>query len=82
MECDSDSSMADNGELGFSGIATLDQCEEKCNGVSELFAFGTNDYGNPRCSGDGCSCLCETAAKDGSCKITGHHGFRLYISAG
>ena len=78
MECTGD----EQGYVSPNGIVTIDQCADKCKGVSELFAYGTNDYGTDRCSGGSCNCLCETAAKDGSCKITSHEGYRLYIYAG
>ena len=56
-----------------------EKCAEICYGVSTMFAFGTNDYGNPRCNKDGCTCLCETAAtSDGTCNIQDNTGYRLY----
>ena len=64
------------------GKMTIDQCAERCNGLSDLFAFGTNDYGTPRCSGGKCKCLCETSSNDGKCQITNHDGYRLYIHTG
>ena len=74
MEC----SGAEQGQ----GKMTIDQCSEKCTGISDMFAFGTNDYGTPRCSDGKCQCLCETASKDGTCQITDHAGYRLYINTG
>ena len=55
------------------------QCANECNGLSTMFAFGTNDFGVDRCDGNGCKCLCETsAADDGTCDSVQHKGYRLY----
>ena len=55
------------------------ECANACKGVASMFAFGTNDFGVPRCDGNGCQCLCETAAADdGSCDSVQHKGYRLY----
>ena len=44
-----------------------------------MFAFGTNDFGVTRCYSDGCTCLCETGAKDdGTCDTVNHNGYHLY----
>ena len=54
-------------------------CAKMCQGISTMFVFGTNDYGNDRCYDGGCKCLCETAAKsDGTCNKVSHNGYRLY----
>ena len=61
------------------GKMTIDQCSEKCTGISDMFAFGTNDYGTPRCSGGKCNCLCETASGyDATCEQVDHVGYRLF----
>ena len=58
---------------------SIDECAKTCNGVASMFAFGTNDFGVTRCYSDGCTCLCETGAKDdGTCDAVDHSGFRLY----
>ena len=61
-------------------IKTVEACAKKCNGRSSMFAFGTNDFDNPRCDSDGfCKCLCETGAtKEGFCHQSFHSGYRLY----
>ena len=63
----------------------IEYCADRCKGISSMFAFGTNDYGNPRCYTEnkypnkGCNCLCETGAKsDGTCSHSSHSGYRLY----
>ena len=45
-----------------------------------MFAFGTNDFGTPRCDSNGfCKCLCEIGAtKEGFCHQMPHNGYRLY----
>ena len=58
---------------------SIDKCASECEGVASMFAFGTNDFGNNRCSGNGCMCLCETSAtKEGTCTSVNHKGYRLY----
>ena len=57
----------------------VDDCAALCNGVSSMFAFGTNDFGTSRCYVDGCRCLCETSATaEGTCTTVDHNGYRLY----
>ena len=68
-------------EYGFDErIEKVEECANKCNGLSSMFAFGTNDFGNPRCDSDGfCKCICETGAtKEGFCHQMSHSGYRLY----
>ena len=44
-----------------------------------MFIFGTNTFGNQRCSSLGCQCSCETSAtNEGTCNIIDNNGFRLY----
>ena len=59
-------------------VPSIRDCAAACKGRSSMFAFGTNDYGNSRCSNDyskltwrlrpelkvvlKCQCLCETSA--------------------
>ena len=57
----------------------IDNCASQCNGVASMFAFGTNDFGEPRCYNNGCRCLCETSATaEGTCNKVNHKGYRLY----
>ena len=60
--------------------ATLDDCAKSCEGLSSMFAYGTNDYGKTRCYKNGtCTCLCETIAdRNGTCTQFSHNGYRLY----
>ena len=58
---------------------SIDKCAKACKGVASMFAFGTNDFGVPRCYADGCTCLCETGASDdGTCSMVDHKGYHLY----
>ena len=74
QECDSD-------ELG-GYVKTLHQCALNCQGISSMFAYGTDDFldqGKKKCSEKGCPCLCETIAKqDGTCDVIENKGYRLY----
>ena len=65
-------------ETIFHSIPTIDECADKCEGISELFAYGTNDYGSDTAQ----SCSCEIVAKDGTCKTKQTNGYRLYIYSG
>ena len=68
-------------EVGGGSFSDVNDCAEACKGKSSMFAFGTNDFGTTRCySGNnkGCSCLCETSATNGNCKVVSHSGYRLY----
>ena len=67
-------------EYGYNEtIASVEECANKCRKSSSMFAFGTNDFGVPRCDNNGCQCLCETAAADdGTCDSVQHKGYRLY----
>ena len=68
-------------EYGYNEtIASVEECANKCRESSSMFAFGTNDFGSPRCiKGGVCKCLCETSStKQGSCNQIDHKGYRLY----
>ena len=66
-------------EISKGRMVSPGECGSACNGVASMFAFGTNDFGVPRCDGNGCQCLCETAAADdGTCDSVQHKGYRLY----
>ena len=54
-------------------------CANECRNRASMFIFGTNDFGNDRCSEHGCSCSCETSATpDGTCTTVSNSGYRLY----
>ena len=55
-------------------------CAKACSGKASMFAYGTNQFGNNRCSSDGnCRCLCEIASANGECtKQVQHTGYNLY----
>ena len=58
---------------------SIEECAYSCKGISSMFIFGTNDYGDERCWDDKCTCICETAAADdGTCNQIGHKGYRLF----
>ena len=62
-------------------VSSIGGCAAACKGLSSMFTFGTNDYGNARCtnSNSKCQCLCETSASsDGTCEEVHHTGYRLY----
>ena len=61
-------------------IDSKEGCANECNiHDASVFAFGTNDFGSPRCNEKGCYCLCEPAANtDGTCDRVSHAGYNLY----
>jgi hypothetical protein len=59
-------------------FSDVGDCARACKGVATMFAFGTNEFGDPRCNTDGCSCYCETSARGGNCNVESHNGYRLY----
>jgi hypothetical protein len=70
----------DEGEEIDAGVLnSITDCASTCRGISTLFAFGTNDFGNIRENGGGFRCLCETIASDkGKCNQVEHKHYRLY----
>ena len=50
-------------EKGIGMVPTLMECANGCEGESSMFLYG---FG-PKCSADGCWCVCETGAEDGRC---------------
>ena len=77
--------MADKTECDGSEISKgiqpdLKSCAQSCRGISSMFIFGTNDFGNIRCYTNGCVCSCETAAlPDGTCPVhVAHNGYNLF----
>ena len=70
----------DEKEYGYGDrIETEEECAKKCSGLSSMFAFGTNDFGNDRCQNGFCKCICETSAtKEGFCHQMSHSGYNLY----
>ena len=57
---------------------TLEECANSCRGVSSMFVYGTNDFGQNRCSSVDCLCYCELSSKLGQCNQITHNGYRLY----
>ena len=57
---------------------TLDECAKACWGISSMFTYGTNDYGEKKCGTQGCPCWCETATKEGTCQMIDATGYNLY----
>ena len=66
-------------ELYIAGVESLEDCAKRCQTVSTMFAYGTNDFGLERCYDQKCKCVCEpTASAEGTCKTKAHNGYRLY----
>ena len=67
-------------EVSVGEASSIDECANKCEGIAEMFIFGTNDFGTNRCSDNGlCRCFCETSSSyDATCQQTSHNGYRLF----
>ena len=64
-------------------VQDVETCARSCKGVSSMFIFGTNDFGEGRCNKDGCNCMCETSAwPNGTCSMFDpdkyEKGYRLF----
>ena len=59
---------------------SVDDCANKCRGVSKMFMFGTDDFGyHSTCESGRCLCYCESDSEpEGSCTIDDYDGFRQY----
>ena len=56
----------------------MEECANSCLGTSELFIYGTTDFGLDRvCSSSGCNCFCELPT-GGKCTPKQHDGYKLY----
>ena len=60
-------------------MTSVSDCANACKGNASMFIFGTNEFGQKRCDGDGCYCYCET---DKNCDMVSHNGYRLYTFIG
>ena len=66
-------------EIFKSIVPTIERCASLCTGLSSMFAYGTNDFGENRCTTGGCHCYCETSATNkGACSTVKNMGYRLY----
>ena len=80
MECEDN---AGNGNHVYKGdLKRVDDCAAACFGISSIFQYGTNLYGNNRCGNKGvpgCSCYCDKNSLEGVCiKAIEHTGYNTY----
>ena len=49
---------------------SIKECAKKCDGITKLFAYGTNDFGGQGCENGICKCHCVVVKDDldESCK--------------
>ena len=45
---------------------TLDECAKKCSGITDLFAYGTHEFGGQGCQDGLCKCNCISEKDDTS----------------
>ena len=73
----------DGAEINKDYFHNIEECAEACRGKSEMFIFGTNEYGSIRCKNKVCSCFCEDDTSNFKCnKQKGHNGYNLYAFQG
>ena len=69
----------DGSETEKGKFSHVGECANKCQDSSSMFIFGTNDFGNARCTDGACWCICETSATSkGTCHQDSHSGYNLY----
>ena len=49
---------------------TINECAAKCSGITNLFAYGTNEFGGQGCEDGLCKCHCirQTDTTDETCQ--------------
>ena len=68
-------------EKSIGTVNSLKDCADSCRGISSMFIYGTNDFGENKCKTLGmedCPCYCETSAKDAECEWVDNSGYKLY----
>ena len=57
-------------EVAAIKTATIDECANKCKGVTKMFAYGTNDFGELGCHRGlcKCHCICMATMNDDTCE--------------
>ena len=62
-------------------MPTIRDCANACARESDMFLYGTTEWGNRRCYGSkGCACYCQYSTNDSNLCPTAkaHTGFNLY----
>ena len=60
-------------------LFSAEACADACRGSSQMFVYGTNQFGNNRCDSNTCACWCQLETINNRCKtIAKHTGFNLY----
>ena len=61
----------------------VEGCAHACKDETQMFIYGTNQYGNNKCDNGKCQCWCEVDTKDFKCKNQAEHsGYDLYTFKG
>ena len=72
------------GSERFKGeLVSAEACATACRGTSQLFIYGTNEFGEKRCDSKAgiqtCDCWCQDETEDYKCKKeTKNKGYRLF----
>ena len=67
--------------IGYlSETTTIHECARKCHGLTQMFAYGTNDFGQQGCQDGLCKCHCVRVAKpkDESCQLINQEKYRFF----
>ena len=54
---------------------TINECASICQGVTPMFAFGTNEFGAHGCSEGLCKCYCLDKMNDATCQNIAYDDF-------
>ena len=56
----------------------IDDCATTCRGVSQIFAYGTNDFGGNGCHEGLCKCHCIDELNYDKCKIMNYNDYWFF----
>lgn len=59
-------------------LTTIDKCSNRCNELSAMFAYGTNDFGGYGCKDGLCKCHCINIDDGNDCKQEDFKDFYLF----
>ena len=55
-------------DIDVSKAASIEECAIKCEGLTQMFAYGTNDFGANGCKDGLCKCHCIDALNNHTCR--------------
>ena len=55
-------------DIDVTKVAAIDECAIKCEGLTQMFAYGTNDFGADGCKDGLCKCHCLNSLNKDTCQ--------------